>query len=301
MHWYYEKRKKPKAAPGATRKNYGVTWWGKQWLQVFENIDFNNRLPRGKTYANNGLVYDLAIKGNTITAKVEGSMNKPYKVTIQVPAFTKVAQSNLIRSITDNPLFLAKLLNREIPPELNDACEQQNIHIFPKSWHEMNGSCSCYDWAIPCKHMAAVVFLVANEIDKNPFVVFDLHDFNLVQALEKNGYTQESDVDSSQIVKLGDLQQPLSALKPSFLFADQALLALDFSLIPACSDNLLLLLSEKPVFYPEGDFKKILAGVYKKAASTPSPKVFLPSPPDLLRSTEHVMLVLTILLWGHLS
>jgi uncharacterized Zn finger protein len=292
MHWYYEKRKKPKAAPGATRKNYGVTWWGKQWLQVFENIDFNNRLPRGKTYANNGLVYDLAIKGNTITAKVEGSMNKPYKVTIQVPAFTKVAQSNLIRSITDNPLFLAKLLNREIPPELNDACEQQNIHIFPKSWHEMNGSCSCYDWAIPCKHMAAVVFLVANEIDKNPFVVFDLHDFNLVQALEKNGYTQESDVDSSQIVKLGDLQQPLSALKPSFLFADQALLALDFSLIPACSDNLLLLLSEKPVFYPEGDFKKILAGVYKKAASTPSPKVFLPSPPDLLRSTEHVMLVL---------
>lgn len=57
MYWDYEKRRAPKAAPGATRKAYGTTWRGKQWLQALKDIDYSNRLPRGKTYANKGLAY----------------------------------------------------------------------------------------------------------------------------------------------------------------------------------------------------------------------------------------------------
>jgi uncharacterized Zn finger protein len=292
MSWYNRKRRTPQAAPEATRKNYGTTWWGKEWLQIFEKIDYSNRLPRGKTYANNGLVYNLAIVGNAITALVEGSMYQPYQVIIKVPTFSAVSQSKLLKLVTSNPLFLAKLLNREIPPELNDACERENIHIFPKSWREMRGSCTCYDSAVPCKHMAAVIYLLANEIDKNPFVVFDLHDFNLLQALEKSGYAQNSTEDGFKITAMSGLQQPVTTSQPDFLLSEDDLAAIDFSLIPECQDNLLHLLTEKPVFFPQGDFKKILSSIYKKAATTYQTSKIATDNVRLIRATEHVLLVL---------
>ncbi|MBL7798492.1 MAG: DEAD/DEAH box helicase family protein [Saprospiraceae bacterium] len=265
MYWHYEKRRAPEAAPGATRKAYGSTWWGKQWLQALADIDYSNRLPRGKTYANKGLAHDLELQGNTISAKVTGSQPRPYQVQITVPAFDPGTQECLVRVVTENPLFLSKLLNRELPPELNEACSAENIHIFPRRWDDLKGSCSCPDWAVPCKHMAAVLYLVANEIDKNPFVVFDLHGFDLVAALQESGYTEAAG-DPVSIPALAQWQQPVAEERAAFTLDEERLAALDFSLLPDCRDNLLRLLSEKPVFFPEGDFKKILAAAYKSTA-----------------------------------
>ena len=70
------------------RKNYGNTWWGKQWLNSLTNIDYSNRLPRGKTYANKGLAYDIVVNNNRITAKVKGTRPTPYKVQFTVPKFS---------------------------------------------------------------------------------------------------------------------------------------------------------------------------------------------------------------------
>ena len=132
MHWQYEKRRAPKTTPGATRKSYGSTWWGRQWLQALTDIDYSNRLPRGKTYANKGLAHDLKLQGNTIAAKVTGSQPRPYVVNITVPAYDAETQRRLVRLVTDNPMFLSKLLNRELPTELNEACLAEKIHIFPR-------------------------------------------------------------------------------------------------------------------------------------------------------------------------
>jgi len=296
MDWYYNKRKAPKAAPGATRKSYGATWWGKQWLQSLSDIDYSNRLPRGKTYANKGLAQDLNMDGNSITAKVIGSSPRPYRVEITVPAFGEQTRERLLRLVTDNPLFLSKLLNRELPPELNQACVAEGIHIFPRSWDDLSGSCSCPDWAVPCKHMAAVLFLVANEIDKNPFVVFDLHQFDLVAALQESGYT-DAGGESVPIVGIAELQQAIGKGNSAFTFDEQQFAALDFSSIPDCRENLLRLLSDKPVFYPEGDFKKNLGIAYKNIAaglggtSTLAQELTLENT-HALQSTEKVLLLL---------
>ncbi|MFN0216362.1 MAG: SNF2-related protein, partial [Saprospiraceae bacterium] len=266
MFWHYEKRRAPKAAPGATRKAYGVTWWGQQWLHALTDIDYSNRLPRGKTYANKGLAHGLELTGNTISAKVSGSQPKPYRVNIAVPAFDRESRDRLLRIVTENPLFLSKLLNRELPPELNQACVDAGIHIFPRQWDDLKGSCSCPDWAVPCKHMAAVLFLVANEIDKNPFIVFDLHSFDLIKALHDSGYTEEVGA-SVPIIDLAVLQQRITEENTRFTFNEELLATVDFSNIPECRDNLLRLLTEKPVFYPEGDFKKNLAAAYKQISA----------------------------------
>ncbi len=69
------------------RTLYGQTWWGEQWLNALAHIDYGNRLPRGKTYANKGAVKELAIKGNTVRAGVRGTRPTPYKVKVKVPAF----------------------------------------------------------------------------------------------------------------------------------------------------------------------------------------------------------------------
>lgn len=265
-YWMYENRRRPNAVPGATRKAYGTTWWGAQWLKALENIDYANRLPRGKTYANKGLAQNLNLEGNTITAQVIGSMPKPYKVAIEVPKFEADTRDRLLRLVTENPLFLSKLLNRELPVELHQACIKQDIHVFPRRWEDMRGSCSCPDWAVPCKHMAAVFYLIANEIDKNPFVVFDLHGFDLAVALRESGYT-DAVVEAVPITCLADLQQPGSVIGPQIIFDGSAFDALDFSTITDCQDNLLRLLSEKPVFFPEGDFKKNLTAAYKNIAA----------------------------------
>ena len=171
------------------RKTYGSTWWGKQWLNALNDIDFSNRLPRGRTYANKGMASGIEINGNQITAKVQGSRSKPYRVDFKIPTFSSNEKAKIIQVITNNPLLLSQLLNRELPKELKGTCQRAGVQLFPKSWNDLTGGCSCPDWAVPCKHMAAVLYIVANEIDKNPFLIFELHGFDLFKGLEGIGYT----------------------------------------------------------------------------------------------------------------
>ncbi|HAD13422.1 MAG TPA: helicase SNF2 [Saprospirales bacterium] len=295
MDWYYnyKKRPAPKAAPGATRKEYGVTWWGQQWLKALSHIDYSNRLPRGKTYANKGLAHDLVLKDNVISAKVTGSMPKPYKVDLALTPFNEDTRRKLVQMVTDNPLFLSKLLNRELPTELFEALRSEGIQLFPTQWKEIEGRCSCPDWAVPCKHMAAVFFLIANEIDKNPFLVFELRQVDLLKALTEAGYT-ETEHDSFAPGTLAALQQPSRANLPDWRPEEVQLAAPDFSLIPDCREPLLQLLSDKPVFYPEGNFKKELASAYKHIATPTKTSKNDLSKQDLLalRNCEKPLLLL---------
>lgn len=142
---------------------YGRTWWGKKWLQSFSEVDYDNRLSRGRTYANTGRAFGIQINGNTITAKVSGSRPHPYKVKITLNELN----SSAIRCIIENsPSILPKLINRQLPTLLFDKLNDSGIKLFPSNWEEMNASCNCPDWAMPCKHIAAVIYLIAAEIDK---------------------------------------------------------------------------------------------------------------------------------------
>ncbi|MCS6928083.1 MAG: DEAD/DEAH box helicase [Saprospiraceae bacterium] len=279
---YFKKPPAPEAVEGATNKTYGNTWWGRRWLEALKGIDHSNRLARGKIYANKGLVKQLEIKDGSISAFVQGTAPEPYEVSLRIPWFNEGHRRRTVKLVTKNPIFLSKLLNRELPPELEEELRKSGVHLFPRRWQEISGMCSCPDWVVPCKHMAAVLYVVANEIDKNPFLIFDLHNFDLLEALEKRGVSQSavSEVNAAQAAAL---QQDIEhTIDEEFVWDEAALEALDFSKIPPnCSDDLLRLLSEKPVFYPEGDFKKILASVYRALRRQPD------SQPEPLTAEEH--------------
>lgn len=241
---------------------YGNTWWGNKWLNALSHIDYSNRLPRGRSYANKGAVSDLRVSGRKIIASVEGTRIQPYKVKVEVPAFTTKEKEELQSAIINNPLLLSKLLNRELPESLYSLAESRMIRIFPDRWDDLDMHCSCPDWAVPCKHLAAVINVIANEIDRNPFLIFKLHGYDIISELRKLGMEA-----ISETVAIPDYPS-LAIAEPVELYKSGKTVALeeiDFSVIEDKREQLLSLLSEKPVFSSK-DFKGILDKLYWKTA-----------------------------------
>jgi uncharacterized Zn finger protein/superfamily II DNA or RNA helicase len=259
-------------------KQYGNTWWGQQWLEALSHIDNSNRLPRGKTYANTGRVKDVVLEKQAIRAKVQGSDPKPYKVQISLLPFSDLQKRDILDTISANPFFLSKLLNRELPAALLDELKKVQVLLFPARWGEVKGQCSCPDHAVPCKHLAAVIYLTANEIDKNPFIIFSLKGLDLLPALQAAGHTE---VASTQLPvrSVDDLFGPENpqAWPAEYRFSDQLAQQIDFARLPAAKERLLRLLDERPLFCPEQNFKERLAAAYQKIVR--EDKNELPAPP----------------------
>ena len=236
-------------------KKFGTTWWGEKWLDSLTHIDYGNRLPRGARYARNGSVKSIDIKNGMITAKVAGSRPTPYKETISIPQFDKTKVKAFLNSLTGHPIILAALLQRRLDPEVLKIADECGLKVFPTSWKDLGMKCSCPDWAVPCKHLAAVIYKVSEEIDNNPFLVFELHGLDLLEELKRRGLL--TDLDSQKldplpiqdILSIGDSPKSKSSQWTS---SDP-----DFSRLPAIGNDLLELLQDNPPFSIDGDFKKI--------------------------------------------
>jgi SNF2 family DNA or RNA helicase/uncharacterized Zn finger protein len=240
---------------------YGRTWWGEQWLNALNRIDFSNRLDRGRNYANKGMVASIKINENIVQAKVKGSRPMPYDITIVVPPFFEEEKKVFIESIKTNPLVLSKLLNRQLPQELMDIATEKKIKIFPQSWQDIKLNCSCPDWAVPCKHLAAVIYTIANEIDQNPFLVFYLHRFDLVKELALHRIRLH-ELETESIFSIRDCIAPKQITAPGHNKKPDTP---DFSLIENLLPSLPLLFTANPLFY-DSDFKPVIQNHYKRHA-----------------------------------
>ncbi|TAF98181.1 MAG: DEAD/DEAH box helicase [Cytophagia bacterium] len=248
------------------RSTFGQTWWGQQWIKVLEGLDQSGRLGRGRTYANNGSVASITFEGNKIEARVKGSQRTPYKTSFKIEPLSGSDKARLVSLIADNPLYLTQLLNRQLPPELYADCERKGIDLFPRSWKAFNSSCSCPDWGDPCKHRAAVLYLVANEIDKNPFLIFELRDFDLFKNLEALGFAS-ADQKDVETLDVSDIRQLFEGGEEVDFKPDNTLYeTLDFSTIPPLSEQLMSLLSDNPLFYRTGNFKQVSQKFYQETA-----------------------------------
>lgn len=246
----------------AERITYGKTWWGQQWLNALTSIDMANRLPRGKTYANKGAVQGLSIAQNQISASIKGTAPRPYKSKLSVPLLTDNEKTALLTEINENPATLAQLLNRQLPPELMEFAEKSGIQLFPRSFRDLTMGCSCPDEAIPCKHLAAVIYTISNEIDRNPFLVFQLKGLDILAEIQKgqaDGIASTLDtVLSFRDIGTDELPDEDENWRPD----ETVRASLDFATIPSLADQLLGLLSTD-VTFTKGDFHKSLSRAYK--------------------------------------
>lgn len=233
---------------------FGKTWWGEHFLRSLSNIDYDNRLPRGASYARNGYVTKIKIDGNRISAKVQGSRATPYKVDIIIPPFFDPELSYFLRDISRNPSIISKLLNRKLDPLTLQIAEKNGLKVFPKQWTDFKMYCSCPDWAVPCKHLAAFIYKLSSEIDNNPFLAFSFHNVDLIEELGKMGIYINKE--SIKIPDLKDLYFDKNAIKNEFSI-ENAYKKISFAGLSPIHETLTALLSEYPAFYTNsGDFKQ---------------------------------------------
>jgi uncharacterized Zn finger protein len=161
---------------------FSRTWWGKKFIDALEQFTDSARLGRGRSYARGGKVVEFSISKNTITATVRGSVNpyfgvykEPrYKITIKMSAIPRTDWKKAIKNISSNARFVAQLMMNEMPDNIENAFSGVNLHLLPSQKSDFITHCSCPDWANPCKHIAGVYYLVAAELDSNPFLLFEL-------------------------------------------------------------------------------------------------------------------------------
>lgn len=160
----------------------GSTWWSERWLKILESYGSgwnSNRLERGKRYARMGQVIDFKIDRGAISARVQGSRPKPYNVTIAVKVLDDDRWSKAIEAMSGQAVYAAKLLGGEMPEDIEQAFADGRggrgvpTGLFP-SRAEFKADCTCPDPANPCKHIAAVCYIIAEEFDRDPFMIFKL-------------------------------------------------------------------------------------------------------------------------------
>ena len=157
----------------APRTVFGTTWWGAAWVSALENAAMPdpNRLSRGRTYARNGSVGELTIAAGHISARVIGSHRRYYRVDIAVRTLAPTEWEQVAEAIAAKAAHAAALLDGELDPGIVDDVAQVDVRLLPGAG-DLRPDCSCPDWAEPCKHEAAVCYLVAAELDRDPFVLF---------------------------------------------------------------------------------------------------------------------------------
>ncbi len=229
--YYYERfpPSRPRAAKGgikaqSKRGTFGESWWAKRWISVLESFDLGARLGRGRSYARSGQVLSITIEKGMITAQVQGSRPSPYKVTIKLTVLPKAEWQKLAAVLAQQAIFTAKLLAGEMPQDIETAFRKAELSLFPAKQKDLETDCSCPDWSNPCKHIAAVYYLLGEEFDRDPFVLFKLRGMERQDfiPLLVRGEGQEQKAGKKGKVAACQVSAPAPPLPPEPLSTDTA-------------------------------------------------------------------------------
>lgn len=166
------------------RGDFGASWWGKRWIAALERFGYGSRLTRGRTYARGGAVLNIDVTPGQVRAKVQGSRPTPYNVTIGVARLSDSQWARAIDAMAEQALFAARLLAGEMPQTIEEAFAAARVPLFPGSAADLSTKCSCPDSANPCKHIAAVHYLLGERFDEDPFLLFELRGRSKAQLSE---------------------------------------------------------------------------------------------------------------------
>ena len=185
---YYPKSKPIAVKDGIKAKSQhgkiGETWWSGRWIDVLHSFGMGARLGRGRSYARRGQVISIDITPGNVAAQVQGSRSKPYSVTMDLAPLSDADWQKVADAMAAQAIFAAKLLAGEMPQNVEEAFQAAKVSLFPESQSDLDTDCSCPDWANPCKHIAAVYFLLAEEFDRDPFMIFKLRGRTKEQIIE---------------------------------------------------------------------------------------------------------------------
>lgn len=217
MSWSYFPKSTPRKVDGgikakSKRGKIGEEWWSRRFVEVVESYSIASRIKRGKRYARGGQVLELDVDEGYADAKVQGSRPNPYEVNIGGASLGAEDWERVEQAMAERAAFAARLLAGEMPADIEEAFEACKFSLFPASYDEMETSCSCPDYANPCKHIAAVFYILAEKFDEDPFLIFRWRGRSRDELLERlrrlrssdaHGTDSAADVPAEQATPLG--------------------------------------------------------------------------------------------------
>jgi len=250
---------------------YGVTPWGRWFIDVLDSYQMGERLERGRRYANAGKVLSLELKEGKAVAKVEGNYSPFYKVIISFPPLAEAEK--VYKLIEKDPQLMARIAAGELPETFLEKLKKDGINLIPRRWREMKRSCTCPDHGDPCKHMAALYYIIAGEIDANPHILFRLRGMDLSSRFGK--------------AVVHKIAPPFTVTFSKEQETEKTNLnnQLEFEEIPYCGELITSLLPPEPPFCKR-DFSAVMAEFYHRCASVREWESALDDD-DSLEQTEH--------------
>jgi uncharacterized Zn finger protein len=168
---------------------YHKTWWGESFVAALEGFIDSGRLARGRSYRTDSRILKFEQHDNHVKATIRGNINpyfgitkEPrYQVDIQFKTIPVAQWEEAMKQIANNASWLSKLMLNEIPSDIDDAFTSS--YLLPRSYKDVEASCSCPDWDNPCKHIAGVYYRIANILDGEPMLLFSLRGISPTQLL----------------------------------------------------------------------------------------------------------------------
>ncbi|MFH0925232.1 MAG: SWIM zinc finger family protein [bacterium] len=204
--WYYERYQpsRPKEAKGGIKAqskkgSFGTSWWAKRWIAVLESFNIGARLGRGRSYARKGQVLSIDIEKGLTTAKVQGSQSRPYSITIKTKVLIPSDWEKLAKEVSHQAIFAAKLLAGEMPQDIEEVFKKVGLSLFPERGNDLMTNCSCPDSSNPCKHIAAAYYLLGEEFDRDPFLIFKLRGMSKEELVELLGHDVQEEKEVGQV------------------------------------------------------------------------------------------------------
>ena len=189
-------------------RKIATTFWGKAWCENLERYsDFENRLPRGRTYVRNGSVIDLQVAPGTVTALVSGS--DVYDVRIDVAVVPKARWRAICRDCTGAIDSVIELLQGRLSTSVMSRICEPKTGLFPAP-KEISFRCSCPDWAWMCKHVAAVLYGIGARLDDRPELLFLLRRVDqqdLIAKADSGLRPASKGPAAAKVLDTGDLSQ----------------------------------------------------------------------------------------------
>ena len=174
-----------------SRTGAGRSWWAKEWVRRLEAMGLKGRLGRGKNYAMSGQVVSMDIEGSRVVAKVQGTRPDPYESTLGFRAPEGEAHARIVAAIRREPMLVARLLADDLPIEVESFFKAEGYDLFPggklgPGKYDMTTSCSCPDYANPCKHTSAVLLILGEEIARRPITLLELRGLTLEELCDED-------------------------------------------------------------------------------------------------------------------
>ena len=284
-YWdYYERRPAKKVTGGIKTKKesgaIGETWWSKRWIHVLESFNMGTRLSRGRSYARQGQVLSIDVEPGIVKAKVQGSMPRPYNVKIRLQQLSPDEWEKVIEAMASQAIFAAKLLAGEMPQNIEEAFSAVQLSLFPTALHDLDTDCSCPDYANPCKHIAAVYYLLAERFDEDPFLIFKLRGRTkeqIIAALREKrmaAVPKDAVASTEKVVVQAEPQLALEEYMDTFWQAGEALDSFAVKLAPPEIDKAVLKrLGDAPFTVGKTNVATLLGKVYEGVDEAVSRKI----------------------------